>query len=144
MADTSYIQNEVEPYVRGWLSSLLFPGRQFSTQSLQLSSGAFHKFGAVSQDKVIVAEIKGHSWKKRNSKPPTEKYAQLYQALYFLSLVTATQKFLVVTNEEMYRDFKRRSEGRVAEGIRILLCPLPPGVSRTVKNLQAISSREQS
>jgi len=142
VADTTYMKNEVEPWVRNWLAQQ-FPGHHFSKQPLELTTGGKHEFDAVSQDKSIVAGIKGHSWKTRGGNLPSGKYAQLYQELYFLSLVKAVRKFLILTNEDMYKDFQDRSRGKVAEGVKIIFCQLPLDMREKVANIQARASREQ-
>ena len=142
MADTTYMKNEVELWVRNWLVKQ-FPGHHFSKQPLELTTGGKHEFDAVSQDKSIVAGIKGHSWKTRGGNLPSGKYAQLYQELYFLTLVRATRKFLILTNKDMYEDFQNRSRGKIAEGIKIIFCQLPLDMREKVANIQARASREQ-
>ena len=97
----------------------------------------------VSQDRSIVAGIKGPSWKTREGNLPSGKYAQLYQELYFLSLVKATSKFLILTNEAMHKDFQNRSRGKVANGIKIIFCQVPFDMREKVANIQARASREQ-
>jgi len=147
VADTTYMKNVVEPWVRTWLAQQ-FPGHRFSKQFLELNANfqsvpGKHEFDAVSEDKSIVAAIKGHSWKTSGGNLPSGKYAQLYQELYFLSLVKATQKFLILTHEEMYNDFQKRSQGKIAEGIRILFCELPREVEEKVASMQVRASKEQ-
>ena len=99
MADTTYMKNVVEPWVRTWLTQQ-FPGHRFSKQFLELNAN-------------------------------------------FQSLVKARQKFLILTHEEMYNDFQKRSQGKIAEGIRILFCELPHEVEEKVASMQVRASKEQ-
>jgi len=143
MADTTYMKNEVERWVRNWLAQQ-FPKQHFSKQSLELITGGKHEFDAVSQDKGVVAGITGHSFKTRGGNLPSGKYAGLYQELYFLSLIKATKKFLILTNEDMFRDFQKKSEGKIAAGIDLIFCPLPSNIMEKVADIQAKASREQA
>jgi len=142
MADTTYMKNEVELWVRDWLAQQ-FPGYSFSKQSLGLITGGKHEFDAVSQDRSIIAGIKAHSWKTKSGNLPSGKYAQLYQELYFLSLAEASKKFLILTNEDMHKDFVKRSQGKLAKGIDVIFCRLPLQMRVKVEGVQAAASREQ-
>src|SRR3990172_11746299 len=98
MANTNYLK-EIESWVRdNWLHKQ-FPGYQFDKRFLELTTGGKHEFDAVSKDISIVASIKTHSWTTSGGKRPAGKIAQLYQELYFLNLVEAKKKCLVLTNE---------------------------------------------
>ena len=143
MADTTYMKNEVELWVRDWLARR-FLGYSFSKQPLGLITSGKHEFDAVSQDRSIIAGIKGHSWKTKSGNLPSGKYAQLYQELYFLSLAEASKKFLILTNEDMHKDFVKRSRGKVAKGIDVIFCRLPLQMRVKVESVQAAASREQA
>lgn len=148
MTDTSYIKREVEPWVRSWLAKR-FPGHSFGGRKLILGNivqdnPGEHEFDAVSEDNSIVAAIKGHSWKTRGGNLPAAKYASLYQELYFLSLVQADKRLLILTNKEMYQDFKLRSRGKIADGIELIFCELPESMSQQLEDIRDKASRETS
>jgi hypothetical protein len=148
MANTSYIKNEVEPWVRNWLSKQ-FPGQSFKSQQLALTNIAkcgpgSHEFDEVSEDGTIVAAIKGHSYKTSGGKPPSGKYASLYQERYFLSLIKAHKKLLIFTNEDMYTAFLNKSRGMVADGIELVFCQLPEEMQRKVQKISEKASKEMS
>jgi len=125
-----------------WLAQQ-FPGYQFNKRFLKLTSGGEHEFDAVSEDLSIVAGIKTHSWTTRGGRRPAGKIAQLYQELYFLGLVEAKMKYLILTNEDTYENFKNASYGKVANRIEIIFCQLPPRMEAKVADIQAKASREQ-
>lgn len=148
MADTSYIKKEVEPWVRNWLSNQ-FPGHIFESRVLPLTritwdSPGNHEFDAVSEDGRIVASIKGHSWKTRTGNLPMAKYASLYQELYFLSLAEADKRFLILTNKELFDDFRNRSRGKIADGIELIFCLLPEYLRLRMKKIIDQASREMA
>ena len=91
MADTSKLRYLVEPYIRTELEKV-YPEHTFAEKALPLrrkkdGAYAFHNFDAVSEDNNIVASIKSHSWFTSGGKIPSGKIGQIYQSLYFMSLV---------------------------------------------------------
>jgi hypothetical protein len=142
MADTNYLKNEVENWVRNWLQGQ-FPGHIFSKQYITLTSGGRHEFDAVSEDGNIIAGIKSSSHKTSGGNLPSGKFAVLYQELYFLSLVNAPTKLLILTNQELFIDFVKRSEAKVAEGIQIRYCQLPADIIKQVNLVKKKASQEQ-
>jgi len=142
MANTTYMKNQVEDWVRNWLDQQ-YPGSHFKKDTLKLTTGGNHEFDAVSQENSIIAGITGHSWKTKGGNLPSAKYDGLYRELYFLSLIRATKKLLVLTNEDMYRDFVNRSKGKVAQGIEISFCQLPVEMRQKVAQVQQKASEEQ-
>jgi len=101
-----------------------------------------HEFDAVSKDGLIIAAIKGHSLKTGGGNLPAAKFASLYQELYFLSLVKAKERLLILTNQEMYSDFVKRSKGKVADGIALVYCELPEAMQREVATVGKKASDE--
>ena len=146
MAKTTEIKTKVEPFVRKALEKS-YPGHTFTEKALPLykkSDGtyALHKFDAVSEDDSIVANIKSHSWKTSGGKQPSGKIGQLFQSLYFLSLVDAKTKLLILTDKEAYEGFLAISEGKVAEDVEIKFYPLSPELQLLVKKVQQKASEE--
>ncbi len=142
MANTTYLKNEVEQWVRNWLAPQ-FSNQSFTKENLELVTGGKHEFDAVSGDKSIVAGIKGNSFKTKGGNIPSGKIAELYQELYFLLLVKASRKFLILINEELYKYFTNSSRGKIANEIEIKLCKLPAEMREKVKNIQIQASEEQ-
>ena len=142
MANTNYLK-EIECWVRDNQLPRKFPSYQFNKRFLELITGGRHEFDAVSKDVSIVAGIKTHSWTTRGGNKPAGKKANLYQELYFLNLVEAKKKYLVLTNEDTYDNFKHESDGKIANGIEIVFCQLPPDMRRKVADVQKKASEEQ-
>lgn len=143
MANTNYLKNEVENWVRNWLHEQ-FPGHTFTKRFLPLVSGGLHEFDAVSEDNNIIAGIKTNSYKTKSGKLPQGKFAGLYQELYFLSMVKGQEKFLILTNQDLFNDFLKRSEGKVADGIELRSCQLPSDILSIVDSVQKKASDEQA
>lgn len=96
----------------------------------------------MSEDNTIVASIKSHSWLMSGGNIPSGKIRQIYQSLYFLSLVTAKTKLLVLTNEEAYDGFVGVSDGKVADGIEMKFYPLPSHLQQLVNKVHRKASQE--
>jgi len=147
MAKTTELR-EVELFVREQLGND-YPSYTFTEKPLRLrkkkdGTYAFHKFDAVSEDNTIVASIKSHSWLTSGGKRPAGKIGQIYQSLYFLSLVDAKTKLLILTDKEAYDGFLIESDGKLAEGIDIKFYPLSPELQVRVKGVQQKASQEMS
>jgi len=127
MAETRFLTSNVEDHVRGWL------GAKFHTTFRKLPlplSGVRgepkkHEFDAVSGDGEIVCGIRTSSWKTSGGKRGSGKVAEAYQEIYFLNLVRANQRFLVLTDPEFFERFGRESTGKLVSGVELLHCPLP-------------------
>ena len=148
MAETIEIKTKIEPFIRKELEKS-YPGHTFSEKALPLRrkrDGTYgvHKFDAVSEDNTIVASIKSHSWLTSGGNLPSGKIGQIFQSLYFLSLVNAGTKLLILTDREAYKGFLVVSEGKVADGIEIKFCPLPPELQLRVKKVHQKASQEMS
>jgi len=148
MADTTLLKAKVEPFVTAWLEGK-YPSHTFSKRPLPVGSKrdgslALHEFDAVSEDNSIVAVIKSHSGKTSGGKRPAGKIGMVYQELYFLTLVDAKLKLVILTDEEFYGIFIKESEGKVAQDIEIHLCKLPGELQREVDKVRQKASYEQT
>jgi hypothetical protein len=147
MAKTTELR-EVELFIRKELAKD-YPGHTFTEKALPLrrkrdGTYAVHNFDAVCEDNTIVASIKSHSWLTSGGNLPSGKIGQIYQSLYFLSLVDAKTKLLILTNREAYEGFLRVSDGKVAEGIDIKFYRPSPKLQLRVKKVQQKASQEMS
>lgn len=148
MAKTVELRTQVEPFVRKELEKS-YPGHTFTEKALPLrrkkdGNYAVHNFDAVSEDNSIVASIKSHSWLTSGGKRPAGKIGEIYESIYFLSLVNAKTKLLILTNGHAYEGFLRVSDGKIAEDIEIRLSPLPPELQLLCTNVQREASQEMS
>lgn len=142
MADTSYLKKVVEPYVRNELAREY--GVPFRPEKVRLVSGGFHGFDAVSKDGQIIAAIKSASGKTVRGKNPSGKIKDAVAELYFLTLVSATTRILVLTNPEFHSILLRELKGRLARGLSLKLIPLPEEIQQQVEKVQSLASQEVS
>jgi len=139
---------KVELFIRNELGEH-YPGHTFTEKALPLrkkrdGAYAFHKFDAVSEDNTIIDSIKSHSWLTSGGNLPSGKIGQIYQSLYFLSLVDAKTKLLILTDIEAYEGFLTVSDGKVAEDLEIKFYPLPPELQLIVTKVHRKASQEMS
>jgi hypothetical protein len=142
MADTSYLTTIVEDYVRNRLAEEF--GQSFGKRRLVLAPGGQHEFDAVSADGGVVASIKAASGLTSGGRMPSGKIKDSLAELYFLSLVDAPVRLLVLTTPAFFDIFVKRSEGAVPAGIQIRCIPLSADGQRQVNAIVQVASREVS
>jgi len=144
MADTSYLKSVVEDHVRAWLKEKF--GQSFAPAFLPLAgvqgTARTHEFDAVSEDRAIVCSIKTASWKTSSGKRGSSKVHGAYTELYFLGLVTARDKYVVLPDPEFLRCFTRETGGRLINGVTLLHCPLPDDLSKEIDSIRTKSRSE--
>lgn len=100
MANTSKLRYKVEPWVRAQLEARFH--QTFNSRVLELAPGGRHEFDAVSEDGSIVVSIKTTSGLTSGGKFPGGKVNAVTAELYYLSLVNAPTKVLILTNPEFH------------------------------------------
>lgn len=140
MADTVFLKKQVEQYVRGALEKQ--HGVPFSSKKLVLAPGGDHEFDAVSDDGKIVTTIKSSSGRTSGGRIPAGKMRAVEAELYYLMLVKAEQKMVVVTDPGFYEIMSNRLKGRLAAGLSLELVELPKSLQDAVTQVQLLASRE--
>jgi hypothetical protein len=140
MANTSYITRNVENFVRRELQNQY--GMEFTKQELELKTGGTKKFGAVSEDQTIAAEILAASGLSSYKKVYYEKINAAIAAIYFLSLTKAAKRFVILTDPEFYDALLLKLEGKIIDGVELRLIPLPISMERKIRKLKAEASLE--
>jgi hypothetical protein len=140
LANTKYLKTEVEAFVRCELEHRY--GRPFSSRFLRLVTGGQHEFDAVSDDGSIVASIKASSGLTSGGRLPSGKFNDNIAELYFLTLVEAQQRFLILTSPEFYALLQRKLKERIAPGLSLLCIPLAEDIQREVDAVVLQASRE--
>jgi len=142
VADTSYLRRVVEPYVRQEL------GRRYDTVFLPkvtgLVSGGQREFNAVSHSGAIVASITSAGGKTVSGSVLPGRVRTAESELYYLTLVDATTKLLVVTSPEFFALLLKRLDGKLATGISLELVELPEEMAAEVARVRAEASVEMS
>jgi hypothetical protein len=142
MADTTYLRRVVETYVRDQLGREF--GQTFSARFLSLQPGGRHEFDAVSEDRGVVASIKAASGLTAGGRNPSGKIKDCIAELYYLSLVEAPVRRLVLTTPAFFAIFAKSTAGAVARGIEVVCVPLPAEMQLEVNKVVLAASREVS
>lgn len=142
MANTRYLTTEVEDFVRAHLA--LTHGVRFQKRFLMLKTGGMHEFDAVSEDDAIVASIKATSGKTAGGNLPQGKFNNAIAEIYYLSLVSAEVKLLVLTNPSFRALLERRMAGALPPEIKIDVVILPAVMQQKVDEVLSRASKEVS
>jgi hypothetical protein len=110
VANTRYLRTVVEDYVRGALHDEY--GKDFAPKFLRLLPGGRHEFDAVSEDGTVVASVKSASGLTSGGRVPSGKLKDCIAELYFLSLVEARERLLVLTTPFLLRDIHACNHGQ--------------------------------
>ena len=140
MADTMYLRRAVEDYVRDQLAKEF--GQAFTAEFLALRPGGRHEFDAVSADRSVVASVKSASGLTSGGNIPNGKINDCLAELYYLSLVEAPLRRLVLTTPAFFDIFTRRTVGAVSSDIAVMCVPLPPDIQAKVDSVVRAASRE--
>ena len=144
MANTVYLKREVESYVRGKLRSIY--GEEFISKNLRLEPGGDHEFDAVSESGRIVVAIKSSSGRTAGGRIPSGKIKDSIAELYYLSLVQAEERILVLTSKDFYEILSNTLEqkGRLGHDLKLLFVGLPPDMQSKVNVVQRKASEDVS
>jgi len=142
MADTTYLKKVVEPYVREQLEKEF--GIRFKSMILILTTGGTHEFDAVSNDLKIVGAIKTAGGRTVSQKNPSGKIKDAEAELYYLTIVQARIRMLILTSPEFYGILQNRLKGRLAPGLTLKLIQLPIEIQQEVAKIQQTASTEVS
>lgn len=141
MANTNDLKILVEPYIRNALSEEFETDFENSELSLALTSGGDHKFDAIAKDRSVIAGVKTSRMLPSGS-VGAGPIKSAYTELYFLSLIAADTRLLVLTDRGFFEHFRQLSEGRVAAGIEIRYMKLPDEIEKRVAEILEESSKE--
>ena len=141
MANTNELKNLIEPYVRKRLTDKYGNLFEEKEMPLKLKTGGLHKFDVISKDRTIVGGIKANSLRK-DGKVGAGVIKSIFTELYFLSLVEAKRKVLILTNKGFYELFKRRSSGQILPDTDLIYCKLSKELESRVAGIHKISSGE--
>ena len=141
MADTNVIRTKVEPFVRGWLQQKF--GVAFKRQRIGLKGcEGDHRFDAVSENHRIVVCIRSASGNTSGENRPSGKLAGTFKDLYFLLLVDAETKVLVLTDSEFFEYFSSGQKKHIPPNIQVLHCPLPAEIEQAVRDMRKHATEE--
>ena len=130
MANTNALK-DIERYVRHWCSSKYGTEIEDYEKKIQLVTGSVHRFDVVAKDGSIIAGIKTSAL-RIDGKVSTGVIKSTFTELYFLSLISAPKKLMILTDKGYYEYFRKISNGKVADGIEIIHCPLPKEIEKDI------------
>lgn len=124
MAD-SRVQLEAEDWVRTrWLPQRF--GQSFDKKRLLLVSGGVFEFDAVSTDRAIVASISTSGATTARGKNAVGKFMKIRSDMYFLMLVDAPRRVVVLTEADMFEACQKENEaGRIPDCIEFVHAQIP-------------------
>jgi len=137
MANTNLLKILVEPYVRSWLTKKYDIEFENDEKEMHLMTGGIHRFDVVSKDGNVVAGIKTSALRE-NGKVGTGVIKSTFAELYYLSLMKAKIKLMILTDKGYCDYFRKKSKGKLAKNIKIVHCPLPNNIE---KNIAAIHKK---
>jgi hypothetical protein len=140
MANTNLLKS-VEPLVRRWAADQYQRPIEDGEIALELVSGGHHKFDVVSVDRTLIGGVKA-SRARDNGKVGTGVIKSLFTELYFLTLVEAEVKLLVLTDPALYRYFLRQANGKIAPGIEVIEFTIPEEMTALLAPVHEASSSE--
>ena len=140
-ADTTFLV-EIEDHVRAKLSDDF--SAEFTKQYLVLPGGGRHEFDAVSDDRQFIASIKSASGRTSGGRHPAAKVKDCIAELYYLSLVNAQRRALILTTPDFHALFIRVMAGKIAPGLEVMHYPLPEHLQAKVAAVQTLASKEMS
>jgi hypothetical protein len=135
-----YLRRDVEAYVRGHLAEEF--GQAFAAEVLALRTGGRHEFDAAAADKSVVASIKSSSGLTSGGNMPNGKVNDCLAELYYLTLVDAPIRKLVLTTPAFFDMFTRRTIGALSVDVEVVCVPLPPDIQAKVNSVVLAASRE--
>jgi len=140
MVNTRYLTTAVEDHVRDVLSA----EHQvvFGKQRLRLQPGGYHEFDAVADNGRVVASIKTASVRTSGGGHPAGNIMNCIAELYFLSLVRAPKRLLILTSADFHELFVEAMKGKIPRGIDIVHLPLPADVQVRLAAVQRAANDE--
>lgn len=82
----------------------------------------------MAADGSVVASVKSASGLTAGGKKPSGKIKDCLAEVYFLTLIEATVRRLVLTTPAFFDTFVRDTAGKIAEGIEVACVPLPKAI----------------
>jgi hypothetical protein len=141
MANTR-IQMEIEKWIRTEWMPRKFK-QEFRALRVQLNTGGHFDFDAVNRDGSIIANISTSSAKTTGGKNGTAKFQKLRSDMLFLTMVTAKQKLIILSEKDMFEMcLKEKRNGRVPGEIEFEYAEIPESFQRILNDSKKIAAKE--
>jgi hypothetical protein len=120
-------------------------GVRFERAQVNLLPGGQYSFDAVSADLSLIATISTSDTRTATGRNAVGKILKVRSDVYFLGLVRAKQKFVVLTQADMYTWWlKEKERGRVPHDIEFLHVDIPGDLQRALERSRGAASKEVS
>jgi hypothetical protein len=138
---------QVQGEVERWLVENCLAKRyhmKFAKKKLLLLWGGKFEFDAVSEDNKTAGCISTSSAQTATGRAAVGKYHKIKaDAFYLNAAVGVAKKFLLFTDDQMKRHFKKeRDKGRFPQDIKLLYEPVPAHLRTRLQESAAVASRE--
>jgi len=146
MANTQVLKQQVEDYVREELGRryrVSFEKKRLPLPGAENPIGD-HEFDAVAVDRSVVAGVISSAPKTSGGRRNTGAVHHATGELYYLSLVAASHRILVCTNEGFRELMESVMKGRLAKGLEIAHVPLPADLNKLAEEARLRASNEMS
>lgn len=141
MANTAYLKQVVEPYIREWVAAQIgVPLHKKKVVVGQTTEGIAvrFEFDGVSEDGTIGVCISASSSYKTGQ---MRKY--FYEATLLNRVPQFTRRIMVFTYPHIWPNFKNQCDGLVDLGrVEYMICPLPPEMQTAVSQIYKQSAEE--
>jgi len=143
MADTR-VQTEVETWIRSnWMPKQFV--QEFTRKSMILASGGKYSFDAVSEDNRVVAVISTSGARTSSGKSGVGKMLKIRSDIYFLLLVDAESRVVILTEQDMFELCQKEKEnGRVPQTVEFLHAVIPDDLEEKLKESRRRAANEVS
>lgn len=141
MANTQFIKQVIEPYIRSWLAEQ-FPGQTFAERDVPVAGG-FFRFDGVSTDTSIIAQFSCSRSQTRSGNENFGGSRKLQNDIQSLKVVASPFKVLVFTNPRFMELVARRGHRLGLDDIRFLHCALPIELQSRLDEVLDAASKEQ-
>jgi hypothetical protein len=116
---------------------------KFSRERLPIRSGGVFDFDAVSEDHKIVVTISTSGAKTSSGKYAVAKILKLRSDMLFLTMVDASQRVIVLTENDMFEQCKKEAEGgRVPPEITFVCAEIPQELQTKLVNARSKAAKE--
>jgi hypothetical protein len=139
MANTAALQEAID-WVRGELGCEYDVA--FGKREMRLRTGRMRSFNAAASDGSVVATVMNSSGMTSGGKKPVGKIKGAIAEVYFLSLVDARQRLLVVTNASFVAYLQHELDGALVEGVQLRHLALPADLAARVAKVTSTASAE--
>jgi hypothetical protein len=141
MANTQFIKQVIEPYIRGWLAEQ-FPGQTFQERDVPVPGG-FFRFDGANADLSIVAQFTCSRSQTRSGNENFGGSRKLQNDVQSLKLAMSPVRLLVFTNPRFRELVAKRAHRLGLDSIQFLQCDLPVDLQTRLDEVLDAASKEQ-